>query len=82
MANEIPVSAQVTNELTHVVSLLASVNVAVPIIAGVAVSVIGIIKALKGTPPDLSAIIASIEQQVAQNKARGEAELARLRSLQ
>lgn len=67
---------------SQVVSALGAVNVAIPVIVSVVTSIMGIVKALRGTAPPLADIIAQIEQTVAANSARGAAEIARLREEQ
>lgn len=78
MAQPLPA---VTTGMQQITALLVQANIAIPIVLGVATSVIGIIQALKGTPPPLNEIIADIERQVEANRLRGEAEIARLRAL-
>lgn len=71
----------VTTSLTQIIEILTSANVAVPIILGTVTTVIGIVKMLRGEAPPLADIIAEIEKQIALNQAKGEAEIARLKSL-
>lgn len=72
---------EVARQLASVTAVLAQANVAIPVIVGTVTAVVSIIKALKGTAPPMADLIRDIEQQVAANQARGEAELARLRAL-
>lgn len=74
-------TANTVAQITQIIGVLTQVNVAIPVVVSVITSVIGIVKALRGTAPPLDQIIAQIEAQVAENTARGKAELARLRAL-
>lgn len=70
----------VSSGISSVVSTLSAVNVAIPVIVSVATSIIGIVKALRGTAPPMADIIAQVETTVAANDVRGQAEIARLRA--
>ena len=70
----------VASGIQAVTAVLVQANVAIPIIVGTITSIIGIIQALRGTAPPLADIIADLERQVAENRARGEAEIARLKA--
>lgn len=81
MANT-PVPASGTAQtISQIVGVLAQANVAIPVIITTITSVIQIVKALRGTAPPMADIIADIERQTSENRARGEAEIARLKAL-
>ena len=75
------VKPEVAKGLEEVVAVLAQANIAIPIIFTTIGAVVGIIKALKGNAPPFSELEAQIQQQTALNRARGEAEIARLKAL-
>ena len=64
-----------------VTSVLVQANVAIPVIIGTITSIIGIVRALRGTAPPLADILADLERQVASNQARGASEIERLKAL-
>lgn len=78
MAEPLP---RVASEIKAITAVLAQSSLAIPVIIGTITSVIAIIKALGGTAPPLADILADLEQQIAANRARGEAEIARLKAL-
>lgn len=78
MAEPLP---RVASEIKAITAVLAQSSLAIPVIIGTITSVIAIIKALGGTAPPLADILTDLETQIARNRARGEAEIARLRAL-
>ena len=68
-------------QVAGIVATLTQVNVAIPVIMGTVVGIIGIVKALRGNTEELAPIIAKLEAQLAENEARGKAEIARLKAL-
>ena len=72
---------RVASEIQAITAVLAQSSLAIPVIIGTITSVIAIIRALGGTPPPLADILADLERQVAANRTRGEAEIARLKVL-
>lgn len=76
-----PPPSSTAQSISQIVGILAQANVAIPIIMSTVTTVIGIVRALRGTAPPLAAIIADIEKQTAENRQRGEAEIARLKAL-
>ena len=77
-----PAPTNFSAQIQGIVASLTQVNVAIPVVIGTVTSIIGIIKALRGSTEDLAPIIAKLEAQLAENEARGRAELARLKALQ
>lgn len=72
---------RVAQEIKAITALLATTNIAIPVIVGTLTSVVAIVQALRGTAPPLADILADLEQQIAANRARGRAELERLQAL-
>ena len=79
-ATPTPQPSQTASQISAVVGILAQANVAIPVIFQTITAVVGIVKALRGTAPPLAEIVLDIEKQVAQNRATGEAEIARLKA--
>lgn len=76
-ATPLPAVAQ---GVSSVIATLGAINAGIPVIMTVVTSIIGIVKALRGTAPPMAEIIAQVETTVAANDARGTAEIARLRA--
>ena len=75
-----PLAAVMTN-MESVIKILTLAGATVPVIGQAVTTIVGIIKALKGTPPDpeaLAKLIADIRQQTNTNTARYEKERERL----
>lgn len=71
----------VMENVQAVIKIMTLAGATVPVIGQAVVSMIGIIKALKGTPPDpeaLSKLIVEIRTTTGTNTARGEKERERL----
>ena len=75
-----PAAAPVAGRIAEIIGGLAQANVAIPIITGTIISIIGIVKALNGPELSLSDLTAQIDAAVAANRARGDAEIARLKA--
>ena len=73
-------AAPVAGRIAEIIGGLAQANVAIPIITGTIISIIGIVKALNGPELELADLTAQIDAAVKANQARGEAEIARLKA--
>lgn len=70
----------VAQGLRDITATLVHANVAIPVVIGTVTAIVAMVQALRGTAPPLAEIIEDLERQVAANRQRGEAEIARLRA--
>jgi hypothetical protein len=76
-----PAPTGLAASVAGIVGILTQANVAIPVVIGTITSIVGIVKALRGDVRDLTPIIADLERQLAENDARGRAEVERLKAL-
>lgn len=67
--------------IQQLIGTLAQANIAIPIIVTTVTSVLALVRALTGSAPPLKPLIERIEAQAAENRTRGDAEIARLKAL-